>query len=137
MLGDEIRKARLVKKMTQEQLSLASGVDRAYLSEMENGQRSPSVEVFSRLCAALGESAGVLLGRVEGLDLIRSDMKGLARLIYDENGVLTKIIDARGRELVAAFSWSDGKVAGSGISDNATERSQEHAGKPKEGTQID
>ena len=106
MLGDEIRKSRLQKGMTQEQLSLASGVDRAYLSEIENGQRSPSVEVLTRLSAALGESAGILLGRAEGLTLIRSDMKGLARLVY-ENGVLTKIIDENGNELVAGLRWSN------------------------------
>jgi transcriptional regulator with XRE-family HTH domain len=112
MLGDEIRKVRLQKKMTQEQLSLATGVDRAYLSEMENGHRSPSVEVLMRLCAALGESAGILLGRVEGLDLLPGSMKGLAKLIYDENGVLTKIIDDRGRELVAEFNWIEPNATG-------------------------
>jgi transcriptional regulator with XRE-family HTH domain len=105
MLGDEIRKARQQKNLTQEQLSLATGVDRAYLSEIENGLRSPSVEVFMRLCTALGESAGVVLGRVEGIDLLPGNMKGLAKLVYDENGVLTKIIDDRGRELVADFNW--------------------------------
>ena len=105
MLGDEIRKSRQQKNLTQEQLSLATGVDRAYLSEIENGLRSPSVEVFMRLCTALGEIAGVVLGRVEGVELLPGDMKGLAKLVYDENGVLTKIIDDRGRELVADFNW--------------------------------
>lgn len=86
MLGDEIRKSRLQKGMTQEQLSLASGVDRAYLSEIENGQRSPSVEVLTRLSAALEESAGILLGRAEGLTLIRSDMKGAGSPRLRERG---------------------------------------------------
>ena len=110
MLGDEIRKVRLQKKMTQEQLSLSTGIDRAYLSELENGHRSPSVEVLMRLCEALGESAGVILGRVEGVELQRTS-EDRARLVYDENGILTKIIDSQGRELVAGIGPAEQMAA--------------------------
>ena len=39
-------------------------------------------------------------------------MKGLAKLIYDENGTLLKIIDDRGRELVAEFNWVEPTATG-------------------------
>jgi len=65
MLGDELKKARLKAKMTQEQLSFASGLDRTYISQLENDRKSPTVDVLFRLCEALGASASNLLARVE------------------------------------------------------------------------
>lgn len=66
MLGDELRKARTKAGMTQEALSFASGVDRTYISELENGRKSPTVEVLMRLCDAMGARASQLLANVEG-----------------------------------------------------------------------
>jgi transcriptional regulator with XRE-family HTH domain len=65
MLGDELRKTRQEKKMTQEQLSFASGVDRTYISELENDHKSPTVDVLLRLCAALGVKASKLIAKIE------------------------------------------------------------------------
>jgi transcriptional regulator with XRE-family HTH domain len=65
MLGDELRKARQTKKMTQEQLSFASGVDRTYISELENNHRSPTVDVLLRLCRAMDAKASKLIAKVE------------------------------------------------------------------------
>ena len=65
MLGDELRKAREEVGLTQEQLSFAAEVDRSYISQLENGRKSPTVDVLLRLCDALGVSASGLLARVE------------------------------------------------------------------------
>jgi transcriptional regulator with XRE-family HTH domain len=65
MLGDELRKAREQAEMTQEQLSFAAGVDRSYISLLENDHKSPTVDVLFRLCDALGVAASDLLARVE------------------------------------------------------------------------
>lgn len=73
MLGDELKKARLKAKMTQEQLSFEAGLDRTYISQLENDRKSPTVDVLFRLCEALGASASKLLARVERL---RSAPKG-------------------------------------------------------------
>ncbi len=52
--------------MTQEQLSYASGVDRTYISELENNpDKSPSLDVVFRLAKALGVKAWELIRRVE------------------------------------------------------------------------
>jgi transcriptional regulator with XRE-family HTH domain len=65
MLGDELRKARDAAKLTQEQLSYASEVDRTYISQLEHDKKSPTVDVLFRLCDAMGVSASSLLARVE------------------------------------------------------------------------
>lgn len=46
---------------TQEQLAFEAGVKRAYLSEVENGQRNVSLDVVEKLAQALEISAGTLL----------------------------------------------------------------------------
>ena len=65
MLGDEIRKARQEADMTQEELAFAADISRNYVSLLELGQRSPTVEVLIRICRALGASAGEMVGRIE------------------------------------------------------------------------
>jgi transcriptional regulator with XRE-family HTH domain len=65
MLGEEIRKARLQAKLTQEELAFKAGVSRQYVSLLELNQKSPTVDVLLRLCGAMGVSAGKLLSRVE------------------------------------------------------------------------
>ena len=68
MLGDEIKKARLGAKLTQEQLSYAAQIDRTYVSMLENGKKSPTVDVLFRICHAIGISAAELISRVEQSD---------------------------------------------------------------------
>jgi transcriptional regulator with XRE-family HTH domain len=65
MLGDELRRARLKKGMTQEQLSFAAEVDRTYISELENNHKSPTLDVLMRLCKALSVKTSALIARIE------------------------------------------------------------------------
>jgi transcriptional regulator with XRE-family HTH domain len=65
MLGDELRRARQEKQMTQEQLSFAADVDRTYISELENNRKSPTIDVLLRLCKALGVKASKLIAKIE------------------------------------------------------------------------
>ena len=64
-LGDELRNARQEANMTQEQLAFAAGIDRTYVSQLENDHKSPTVDILFRLCDALGITASGLLARVE------------------------------------------------------------------------
>jgi transcriptional regulator with XRE-family HTH domain len=50
--------------MSQELLAFA-GVDRSYISQLENDRRSPTLQFLFRLCDALGVSAGVVVARVD------------------------------------------------------------------------
>ncbi|MBI1902915.1 MAG: helix-turn-helix transcriptional regulator [Planctomycetia bacterium] len=65
MLGDELRKARLAARLTQEKLAFHAGLDRTYISHLENDKKSPTLEVLFRLCRAMGISAAELVARVE------------------------------------------------------------------------
>ena len=65
MLGDELRRVRQKKEMTQEQLSFAAEVDRTYISELENNHKSPTVDVLMRLCKALDIKTSALIARIE------------------------------------------------------------------------
>lgn len=64
-LGRELRSARMRADLTQEQLAVSAGLDRAYVSLLENDHKSPTVDTLFRLCRALGTPASDLLARVE------------------------------------------------------------------------
>lgn len=65
MLGNELRKARENAEMTQEQLSFKAGVDRTYVSHLENNKKSPTIDTLFRICDALGVSLAKIIARVE------------------------------------------------------------------------
>lgn len=65
MLGEEIRKARLKADLTQEELAFEANVSRQYVSLLELNQKSPTVDVLLRICAAMNTSAGKMISRVE------------------------------------------------------------------------
>ena len=65
MLGPVLRKARLAAGLTQEALSFKAGLDRTYISQLENDHKSPTLDVLFRLCDALDVPASRLIARVE------------------------------------------------------------------------
>ncbi|SFV36569.1 DNA-binding transcriptional regulator, XRE-family HTH domain [Devosia crocina] len=54
VFGKRVREVRHERGWTQEQLAFEAGVKRAYLSEVENGQRNVSLDVVEKLAKALG-----------------------------------------------------------------------------------
>ena len=64
-LGMRIRYLRKEKKMSQLDLSLESGINRNYLSDLEKGRRNPSLLVLEKLCNALGVSLSTLFKGIE------------------------------------------------------------------------
>lgn len=53
VFGRRVREVRHERGWTQEQLAFEAGVKRAYLSEVENGQRNVSLDVVEKLASAL------------------------------------------------------------------------------------
>ncbi len=47
--------------MSQDAVSLASGVDRSYISEIENGKASPTIDVVDKIAKALDVAPDELL----------------------------------------------------------------------------
>ena len=65
MVGEELRKARRAAGLTQEALSSKARVDRSYISQLERGLKSPTLDMLLRLCKAMGVSASGIVARVE------------------------------------------------------------------------
>lgn len=65
MLGDELSEARLAQGLSQEQLAVQAGVTREYISKLENGRSSPTVDTLLAICSALGIKASQLIAKIE------------------------------------------------------------------------
>ncbi|MNQ42150.1 HTH-type transcriptional regulator SinR [compost metagenome] len=61
IVGDNVRRLRKHKGLTQAQLASASGLDLRYLGGIERGAGNPSVDVLGRLAGALDVHPGELL----------------------------------------------------------------------------
>jgi XRE family transcriptional regulator, regulator of sulfur utilization len=64
MIGQELRKARKRAGFTQEELAQKAMLHPTYIGLLERNKRSPSLEVFLRLCVAMNISPGALLDRI-------------------------------------------------------------------------
>ena len=63
--GTVLRKKRLGKKLTQETLSIESGLSRAYISELEMGHKDPSLYTIFKLSSALKIKPSTMIDEVE------------------------------------------------------------------------
>ncbi len=52
-LGSELRRGRLRRRMTQQQVAAAAGIQRPELSQIETGRRLPSVRALAGIAMAL------------------------------------------------------------------------------------
>ena len=60
-LGENLKKLRLKKKMSQGDISRKLGVDRAYISSIENGRMNPTLTTLEKLAEAIGINSSELL----------------------------------------------------------------------------
>jgi len=60
-LGDNIKRIRTRKKMSQGDIARALDVDRGYISNIENGKKNPTIATIKKLADALCVSADELL----------------------------------------------------------------------------
>ena len=65
MLGDELRKERIARALSQEQVAAKARISRNYVSLLELNAKSPTVAVLLRVCKALGVRASKILARIE------------------------------------------------------------------------
>lgn len=67
-IGKVIKDLRTSRGLSQEQLSIQSGVDQHYVSNIENGQRNLSIEMIERLASFFGFTLSRFFVEVETLD---------------------------------------------------------------------
>ena len=53
-LAERIKQARIDSGLTQKQLAEAAGIGQGHLSEIESGDKRPSLQTLKRLRSALG-----------------------------------------------------------------------------------
>jgi transcriptional regulator with XRE-family HTH domain len=53
IIGENVRRLRLERELTQEQLAHDAEIDLTYLGGIERGRRNPSVAVLGRIAKAL------------------------------------------------------------------------------------
>ena len=56
LVGENVRRVRLKRGLTQERFAEKSGFSQQYLSSLENGRRNPSIVTIYELATALGVS---------------------------------------------------------------------------------
>lgn len=61
VVGENVRRVRLERGLTQEQLAFEAQIDLTYLGGIERAKRNPSVLVLGRLASSLGVLPGHLL----------------------------------------------------------------------------
>lgn len=61
LLGQNVRRLRVERGLSQEELAFRAGMKRSYLSDMERGTRNPSVRALGRVAEALEIAPHVLL----------------------------------------------------------------------------
>lgn len=88
MLNQRIREARTARRMSQVELAAKVGVTKQSLSNWENDNIQPSIDMLGRLCFHLNVSADYLLGLddrmyIEASGLTMEEIAHLQEVIND------------------------------------------------------
>ena len=105
-LNDRIREARLMRHMTQEQLSEKIGVAKSTLTGYEKGNREPNIPTLMKIMETL---------HVDANYLYQDEMGALSELVVSmaERDLITKYrdLDDRGKEHVSTMlNWETERV---------------------------
>ena len=58
--GQNMKKIRIAKKMSQGDIYRATKIERAYISNLESGKQNPTLETIAKIAKALGVEIGDL-----------------------------------------------------------------------------
>jgi len=67
-LGITIKALRAEKGVSQEKLALSTGIDRRYMSDIENGKRNISLEIIEKLAAFFEMKVSELIQTTEKIE---------------------------------------------------------------------
>jgi transcriptional regulator with XRE-family HTH domain len=65
VFGEELRKLRHAGKLSQEEVAARARVSREYVSMLETGKNTPTIDVFVRLCHAVGASPADVITKLD------------------------------------------------------------------------
>ncbi|QNK57446.1 helix-turn-helix domain-containing protein [Paenibacillus sp. PAMC21692] len=88
-VGEQIRKARKVKGMTQERLAELSGLSFSYISDVERGTRNISLESLEKIVTALNIKPAQLFADIDEAvhpnDIVHNRLDSLHTLLIDRD----------------------------------------------------
>jgi Predicted transcriptional regulators len=87
-LGANMERLRKIKKMTTVELAALAGVKPQFISQIENGKRSPSLKILQKIAAALNTTTSELLGEIPMY--IAADLR---RLVDAAEGLNSQQVD--------------------------------------------
>lgn len=76
-LGKRIVYLRKKKKMSSLDLSLESGVNKNYLSDLENGRRNPTLKILRKIAIALDIDLSELFTGIRDYTITKDNFKSL------------------------------------------------------------
>ena len=82
-LGKNIARLRKLNKLTTTELSMRAGIKQSYLSQIENGKRTPRIDVLQRIAKELDVTVSELLG--EAGEVLPDDIKKLLKVSRNLN----------------------------------------------------
>ena len=92
-LGKTIKKLRLERKMSQEELSLRLGVTRPYIHMMEDGERNPSPDLVDGMAIVFDIPAAILMFMaIEETDIKEPKRKFFAKTKADIDALITNLL---------------------------------------------
>jgi transcriptional regulator with XRE-family HTH domain len=113
-LGDRLKHVRLQKKLTQGNVSAATGVSTSNISRIEKNEISPSADIILHICKYLGISINWLLTGEEEpttqtVVTVISDLSDTEEILLEEYRAADK--DKRRAILQAALNTTADKTA--------------------------
>ena len=67
-VGKAIVQLRKARGISQETFAFEAGIDRRYMSDIENGKRNISLDILERVCQQLGIKISEFFGVVEKIE---------------------------------------------------------------------
>lgn len=100
-LGEQIKRIRTAKGLSQKEVLNTSGLDKAQFSRIENGKTDPSFSTLARIAKALGISLAELFATTDELKDVNSFDKSVMEKVSlieslndDEKNTLYSMLDA-------------------------------------------
>ena len=101
-IGDNIRKIRIAKKLSQKEVIMNANIDTAQYSRIENNKTEPSLTTIEKIAKALDISLSELFAEREkeietmnsGMRAITEKMSQIESLSEEESSAICVILDA-------------------------------------------
>lgn len=100
-LGSNMERLRKIKRMTTVELASLAGVKPQFISQIENGKRTPSLKILQKIANALNTTTSELLG--ETPENIDADLRRLVDAAEGLNSQQVDVVISVVREMNAKY----------------------------------